>query len=98
MSEEIKATQENTKETKKGFAELKKALINQNEKDANKRQVELARTIANEDKRIDELTAKIEQQTQEAKSARELADKKDARLKQETIDLRKENARIAEIL
>ena len=35
MSEEIKATQENTKQTKKGFAELKKALIEQNEKDAN---------------------------------------------------------------
>ena len=83
MSEEIKATQENTKETKKGFAELKKALITQNEKDASKRAVELARTIANEDKKIDELTAKIEKQTQEAKSARELADKKDGRLKQE---------------
>ena len=57
MSEEIKATQENTKETKKGFAELKKALIEQNEKDASKRAVELARTIANENKKIDELTA-----------------------------------------
>lgn len=96
MSEEIKATQENTKETKKGFAELKKALITQNEKDASKRAVELARTIANEDKKIDELTAKIEKQTQEAKSARELADKKDGRLKQETINQRKETARIAE--
>ena len=34
MSEEIKATQENTRETKKGFAELKKALIDQNKKSA----------------------------------------------------------------
>ena len=74
MSEEIKATQENTKETKKGFAELKKALIDQNKKSADRAVADFRKQQIADKKAVEKINRQIKTELAQAQELKKISD------------------------
>ena len=73
MSEEIKATQENTKETKKGFAELKQALIEQNKKDAQRAVADFRKQQIADKKSVEKINRQLKTELEQAQELKRIS-------------------------
>ena len=73
MSEEIKATQENTKETKKGFAELKKALIDQNKKSADRAVADFRKQQIADKKSVEKINRQLKTELEQAQELKRIS-------------------------